>query len=197
MLTDRTSMWRVLLYLTGIARFVTVFLIFYFPLPTTIIQLLLDSADGYISYKAKVAWDFYGIYDKLLDYWWYIFILLYSVRIEFFNLLLVLFIIRSVGQFAFLFSRKYVFLLLFPNVFEVFFWFYLIQINFFPNLTYLFSGFYEIYLFFAILLIVLVREYYLYHLHVKRYNHKPEKWPPFGFGEDKLLDKIFKYFKLD
>jgi len=133
-------MWKRLLYLIGFARIFLVFFIFKWPLPVAIAELFLDNIDSGVAYKSGMRWPSYTRYDKSIDLWWYLFILIFSFNKIIFPMILVLFIVRFVGQVLTLITRDERYLFWFPNILENYFILYLVVITFSPNLIYYFSG---------------------------------------------------------
>ncbi len=121
-------MWRLLLILTVISRITSPFFVFIHPGITAIIVYCLDSIDGFLAFKSKFAWTQYNTMDKLLDYWWYVFILIFMIGNELFPIVMILFIYRSIGQILCIVTKRDSLLLLFPNIHEHFFWLYLFSL---------------------------------------------------------------------
>ncbi|OGK23417.1 hypothetical protein A3A46_03150 [Candidatus Roizmanbacteria bacterium RIFCSPLOWO2_01_FULL_37_13] len=123
---NKRKKYKILLFLNEFLRLLAPFLIFFNPLMTSVLSLIFDEADFYLFYKSGYKWIYYHIIDKLLDYWWYIFILIYSLDkpIKFF--VIILFIYRSLGQFLSIISRNEKLLLLFPNILERYFNIYIL-----------------------------------------------------------------------
>lgn len=119
------STWKLTLLLVAIFRFIAPILIFYNPILITVISFSLDTVDSEIAFRAKLSWKAYSLYDKLLDYWWYIWILIFCLNLSIFPIILILFIIRSISQIAFFFTKKEKYFFYFPNILEVFFILYL------------------------------------------------------------------------
>ena len=74
----------------GILRFISPFLIWWNLLWGFCVNFILDWVDGSIILPLGVPSVIYQTYDKLLDLWWYILALIYSVRFPQFNFFLVL-----------------------------------------------------------------------------------------------------------
>lgn len=133
-----------------------------------IITFILDWIDGELFKRAGYPHHQYSLYDKILDYYWYTFILIYvfvqSVPGK--ELLLFLFLFRSFGQIIYFFMKKRVIFFFFPNLFEFYFLFYLLTTSF-PKLQPLMYFPKIIYPSIIIVLFVMIREYIL---HVKKMN---------------------------
>lgn len=139
MLSSRTF-WKKILYVIGALRIASVFLIFKYPLYAIIISLILDDLDAGVAYKAGISWTKYTRYDKLLDYWWYIFVLIFCRSEPIFGVMLVLFVLRSVGQILVILTAKHEYLFWFPNIFEHYFILYILVKVFFPSYLHFFVG---------------------------------------------------------
>ncbi len=168
------KVWKRILIFLGIARFLTVAILFINPYLAEALSLLFDDIDGSSAYKAGLSWKGYMRYDKTLDYWWYIFILIYSVGKPIFVVMLILFLIRSVGQIATVITTKHELLFWFPNVFEHYFILYLLASLLAPQYLHYFSGA-EIVLPLAIAFITKIPQEYLQHQ--KGWFYDPDKWP--------------------
>lgn len=91
------------------------------------LSFMYDWVDSEIFKRAGFTYSHYSTWDKFLDYWWYVFIMIYVLtnNVPGKNIFLILFLTRSVGQLFFYLTQKQYFLFLFPNVLEIFFYFYL------------------------------------------------------------------------
>ena len=123
---NNRKIYKTLLFLNESVRLVGPFLIFFNPLLASALSLIFDEADFYLFYKSGYKLIYYHIIDKLLDYWWYIFILIYSLGQPINNFVIILFIYRSLGQFLSIISRNEKLLLLFPNILERYFNIYIL-----------------------------------------------------------------------
>lgn len=103
-------------------------LIFLSPVVVTVINLILDGFDGEMFKRSGYARPQYSIYDKLLDYWWYVWILIYILITDApaKYLFIFLFGYRTIGQVLFLAYNKGIILFVFPNIYELIFFYYLI-----------------------------------------------------------------------
>lgn len=125
-------------YLSSILRLVVPFFFFSFPVATTISMIIFDGNDGYLYCHAGFKIKKYQIVDKILDTYWYFFIMAYLVSNQtemiLFPLLTLLFFWRLVGQIIFFSTNKRKIFLFFPNLFEPLFWVQLIVFKFnFPQ----------------------------------------------------------------
>lgn len=132
----KTIYWRKLgIPVIVAARLILPLLLWWNALVATALVLLADLADGEVFRRAfafrKI--DTYQRIDKALDFYWYIFALIYSVRFPFFNTLLFFFILRALGTMFFFVKKDRKFLVLFPNIFENLFVFYVLFYTF-PSL---------------------------------------------------------------
>jgi len=105
-------------------------IIFLSPIIATIGNIFLDAFDGELYKQSGYARPQYSIYDKILDYYWYIWILLYVLITDapLKYIFLGLFLYRTLGQLLFIKFNKGIILFLFPNIFEKFFFYYLFVI---------------------------------------------------------------------
>jgi len=94
--------------------------IFYIPLIAIISSLLLDTFDAEFASRSSICHSKYEIIDKILDFWWYFWILIFSLVYfkGFIFLLFILFIYRAIGTVLFLRTKKRYLLFIFPNLFE-------------------------------------------------------------------------------
>lgn len=151
------------------ARFAICFFIFKYPLFVTITSLLLDWGDFLICKKAGFSWSQYSSYDKTMDYWWYLFILFYSLGKSIASIIIVLFVFRTIGQYLIFIRKKEIYFTLFPNVLESFFTFYVLAQSF-PYINQLFSRSYPFNALLISFLIAIVRELYLHTFKIRPEN---------------------------
>jgi phosphatidylglycerophosphate synthase len=118
-------MYKICLYVVAFLRIIVPPFLFFFPIPVTVISGFGDAIDGYLANKSGWLWNKYNRYDKILDWWWYIFIMLYFIGKPEFILVLVLFLHRSIGQAWCLITNHTKYLVWFPNIIENYFYFYL------------------------------------------------------------------------
>ncbi len=160
--------------LTGIVRFSVVALLFINPYLAMLISLIFDDIDSGVAYMAGYSWKKYTRYDKLQDFWWYIFILIYSIRTPILGVMLVLFIIRSIGQLLTIVSIRHEFLFWFPNIFENYFLLYLLTNLLAPGYLHYFSGSGII---LPLVIAVATKMPQEYLLHRRGWFYDPSKWP--------------------
>jgi len=147
-------------------RLILPLLLWWNALFATILVLLADLADGEVFRRAFAFRDNakYQQIDKALDFYWYIFALIYSVRFPIFNLLLFLFLWRMLGTLLLLVKKDRKYLVLCPNIFERLFIVYLLTLTF-PSLTFLFEANTLYATLFVLSVITILREYFL---HIKK-----------------------------
>ncbi len=169
------NFWLFGLEIIGILRFICVLFLGLYPIPAYLFCSFLDIIDGQVAYEADLSWRQYSTYDKLLDYWLYVGIILYSYRLEIFPIILILFVIRSIGQIIFLVTNKDKYLFWFPNILERFFVLYLIV------------GGHEIILLIIAVLITIPHEYIF---HIRSSHHAGRTWSPAVKSEGRFIKKI-------
>ena len=143
-------------------------LIFFSIWITVIANFIIDWSDGEVFKRSVWKRQDYSWYDKVLDQYWYCFILGYIFYINTPGkwLFLSLFVYRTIGFLLYLKTKKEILFQFFPNLFEIFFFFYLLTtIN--PQLVKYLEMPKAIYPLVVIIPTVLVREYLL---HVKNMN---------------------------
>lgn len=164
--------WKTVLVFVASLRVAVVGLLFIQPHIAEVLTLLLDGFDSGVAYKAGYSWRKYTKYDKALDYWWYIFVLLFCFNTPIFNVMLVLFAIRSVGQILTILTAKHELLFWFPNIFEHYFILYLLAVLFPKYLVY-FSGWLIIIPLFIATITKMPQEYIL---HRKGWFYNSKDW---------------------
>jgi len=102
-------------------------LIFFSPVFATFLNIVLDAFDGELFKRSGYTRPQYSVYDKILDYYWYVWIIFYIIGSNALGkyVFLALFIYRTIGQVLFLLFNKGFILFLFPNIFEKMFYYYL------------------------------------------------------------------------
>lgn len=162
--------------------------IFFFPHITAIAAFFLDWIDGELFKRAGYERKQYSFYDKILDYYWYVWIVLYVAQTGFVlkELLLFLFVYRSIGQFLYLKFKKGIILFMFPNIFEILF-LVLLFVNPLQK-WYVVSHITETLS--LITIFVLIREYVL-HIHLANlsgmFTGKTTLWPNITLNPYKAL----------
>ena len=101
-----------------ILRFALPVMIPWFPFLAGWGNFILDSIDGDFLVPLGLEDANYQLIDKIADYVTYIFILIWSWKRVIRKEILVTFLIRTIGQFAFFFTRDEMMLFYFPNLLE-------------------------------------------------------------------------------
>lgn len=168
-----------------ILRLLTGFLVFLNPLAFFIAYLVID----YIDFIPCINWNFkrmvYQKIDKALDYYAYVFMVLYSATTPYSIIMLLLLLHRGLGLLLFYLTNKKKYLFLFPNLIEPFF------------AAILFSNFTKIdprIIFFGLLPLKFIQEKYL-HLNKENILRVVE----FGFNRNKIriITTEIKSFSLE
>lgn len=136
-------MWKKIIVLIGTTRFLLPFFLFSYPIIVIIFSVLLDTLDGHIAFWAGWRWRNYNTYDKLLDWWWYVWVLLFCLQTPIFGVMGILFLFRSIGQFLALISSNPKYFVWFPNIFEKYFLLFFGSWFITPPAA-LFSGWYQV-----------------------------------------------------
>ena len=134
------KIWKILYWSITLARIAVVGLLFLNPLIAVVVSMFLDTVDAPAVFKVKHKWSFYTRYDKALDLWWYIFIVIYCRNLFIYPVILALFIFRAIGQVPAIFTTRHKILFWFPNVLENFFVLYLLVVYFWPQYLFYFVG---------------------------------------------------------
>ena len=126
---NKKGLFLAILVADEICRFLAPFLIFYNPLFAVFVNIFFDFIDYPLFYFSGFKWEIAHRFDKLMDYWWYLFILIYSLTSGFYfkEIIILLFVIRSVGQIATIVTKNERLLIFFPNLME---WFFLANLLF-------------------------------------------------------------------
>lgn len=165
-------MWKLAFGIIALLRILVPFSIFFHPVAATAASIILDSLDGYMGFRAGMTHRGYHTYDKLMDYWWYMFILLYSVDLSIFPVIFILFVYRTAGQIVSLTLQKRSMLFWFPNILEHFFIAYLLA-TIFPIMAPLVSDRLQPLALSICFAIAMTREYWL---HVKNKSVTQDIW---------------------
>lgn len=135
---QRSQNWKKMVWFVALLRILLPLTIFYSPIFALIASMALDGVDGTVVYLAKWKWRNYHYFDKTLDFWWYILILIYGLSIRIEKMIIVLFLYRALGQVISIIlvylNRESGVLLLFPNILENYFLLYLIG-RWFPSVS--------------------------------------------------------------
>ncbi len=166
--TKLNHLQKKLLIFNSIIRTIFPLWVFINPIQGIIIALITDGYDYYLLCRyGKISNDLYQYQDKILDYYWYVLILIYtylyipSIFIQL--LLLSTFVFRSLGQLIYMLNHNEGIFLYFPNIQEPIFWLWII----YPSLLD------QQLLFISVTVIVLIKiiiEYYVHIIHVNPVN---------------------------
>lgn len=159
-------MWFLLLAIIGVARVFVAPFILLFPIAISVLSTFLDAVDGFVAFRAGLTHHTYHMYDKLLDYWWYIFIVLYCVDLPIFPVIFILFVYRTAGQIASLSLGNGLSFMWFPNILENYFFGYLLS-TFIPILKPLYVDTMQILTIIICAILAINREYFI---HVQKRN---------------------------
>ncbi len=148
-----------------ILRFIQAPFVIRAPVLMVIASVLLDIIDGLIFATAGFNIKKYQYWDKWADLFWYSFVLIYVFYSYPNKLLLVIFsllyVLRLVGHTLFFLTRNRRFFFYCPNVFEAFFWFYLLALKTNPELLKLPTVIY------ALIIAAGLKLIQEYHIHVR------------------------------
>lgn len=156
---------KALLWANTIFRVIIPFFIFWNPVLITILSVVGDAVDGDIFQRVGIKKGDYQTIDKFLDLYWYVFIMIYALGIEFKDVFLFLFIFRMVGNVLFFLIKDQRILIIFPNIFETFFFVYLLALVF-PGFGTLLQGQNLFLTMLLITLVKLVNEIIIHGVHV-------------------------------
>ncbi len=149
-----------------VLRFLQAPLIFFAPVSMAIVSIILDIVDSGILFGLGFSRRLYHHWDKLADFFWYCCILAYLIVTPISSLLtfifIGLFIIRTLGLFLCYLKQNRHFLFYFPNIFECFFWFYLLAVRINPQLLQPPTVIY------TLTLISLLKFIHEYYMHIKK-----------------------------
>lgn len=169
------NIFRIILYSFIFLRVITPPLVLKWPFEIAILNILvLDNFDVYFASKACWGKRNYFIYDKIMDYWWYIFILLYGLGTPFKYVFIVLFVYRTIGQIACFYKERV--LIYFPGIIEPYFFGFVLLMKFYPGLLVYIPG--QISLLILATVIALLREYIA---HIKKIDVSKKI---IGIGQD-------------
>lgn len=117
-------MKKIIPWVNAIIRIAAISLLFLInPIIAILISMLLDALDGpAYEYLAKLEKSRYQRDDKILDYLYYVGLLVFIIyhHLPALPWLIFLFVYRSIGQFIFFWKKKRVIFVYFPNFFESF-----------------------------------------------------------------------------
>ncbi len=122
-------LFRSTIYLVScVTRLVIPFFLWRYPFAVTVGSVVLDTFDveffRLATSSTKV--NLYQVLDKSLDFYWYVFAFIYTLTTPYWGLFAVLFSLRLIGMVVFLVTDERRVFMLFPNIFENFFVFYVV-----------------------------------------------------------------------
>lgn len=120
---------KTLMIVSTVIRLIIPFYLFVNPVWAIILSLFFDGIDGQLFYNAGYGFKIYNRADKILDYWWYIYLCVYIFIFHepVFMLALLMFLYRTLGQVIGVITNSEKIYLYFPNFFE---WFCILIIAF-------------------------------------------------------------------
>lgn len=164
---------KYLLLINVFVRTILPLCIFINPFTGIIIGVISDGYDYYLLVRyAKLANTLYQYQDKILDYYWYILILIYSIiylpiqSIKY--IIIITFIFRSIGYLHYLAFNDEKIFLYFPNIQEPIFWLWVI----YPTLLDQQVQFISLSI---ITILKILNEYYIHVIHINPINQILEK----------------------
>lgn len=103
--------------------------VFEWPIWGTFFAFFFDGVDYEVLRYFGMKRPAYQLYDKYLDFYWYmlvlLFLLLQPLPVWQRNFFIFLFGLRLIGELGLIITKSERFLIFFPNFFELFFWFWL------------------------------------------------------------------------
>lgn len=158
--------FKLTLFTLIVVRLIIPLIIFINPAISAVLEIFVDTVDGDIL-RRYYKWDRlnYQVYDKYLDFWWYIAILIFSV-IQIHNpwvlfLIIVFFLVRLAGQIIFVVTKSEEILLYFPNVIEPVFLVYLLV----PDLLSTFRS-----LIITTVFLIIIKVFVEYWIHIWKFS---------------------------
>lgn len=115
-----------LLGFVEVVRFIAPLFIFLNPVIVSIIAFSFDVLDGPIAIQLNFSWKKYNLLDKIMDNWWYLFIVLYMRQTPLYPVFILLWAYRIVGTLLVLKNHQESTYLYFPNILEWFFYIFLL-----------------------------------------------------------------------
>lgn len=162
------------LVLVFLTRILAAILMFFFPVLGYFLTLFFDSIDLWLFVIFDSPFSIhYNIIDKSLDFFTLLIALIISFRFEKIqkNAAIFLFIWRLIGFFAFFLTGQKFYFLIFPNIFENFFLFCIIQRKYFPDFRTTKKN-----LWLIILLLAIPKLFQEWFLHVSGNDMKVYEW---------------------
>jgi hypothetical protein len=169
------KIYKTLAPISTVLRVVTPFFIFRFPVLVTFLVVGLDWIDGELYYQWKIKRIIYNYFDKGLDLYWYTFSLYFAYfSLPYFNLLLILYLIRLLGQILFYVTKSDNVFIFFPNFYEFIFTFVLVA-KYFKFTGFLSGGSNFIVIVVVLCFLKLVQELYAHYYSIM-INDKIPEW---------------------
>lgn len=173
-------------------RFITPLFIAKFPLPATILSMILD-VDALVAQKSQLTWRQYHRLDKILDYWFYIWILLFSLNKPIAPYMIAIFAFRSIGQYLSFKTYKTKYLIFFPQIIDLYLLAYLFS-NYFVFLKPYFVGSNNWYVIAVLMVIGLLKEFsiHVFDLSLAGFLRVKSSWKPDKRGS--TSGKVVKFW---
>jgi hypothetical protein len=126
------TMNPIIIAIVILLKFLLPIIMIFFPFTAGWANFILDSIDGDILVPLGLANENYQLIDKIADYVTYICMVIWAYKNKAIikRELLLVFILRSIGQFLFFFTRNELSLFFFPNLVEPLFLFFVTMIVF-------------------------------------------------------------------
>ena len=155
---------KFLYFLIILLRVLSAPLIFIWPLPAIILSFFLDVIDIEFASKKVLTLSEYERYDKALDTWWYLNVMIFTwfQLPNYRHILLILFIFRSIGEVIFFIKNDRKIFFLFPNFFENIFFLIFFSI-YFKQLNFLLS---EKFIFFSLSVVIITKIFQEWCVHI-------------------------------
>ncbi|NMB84030.1 hypothetical protein GYA28_01955 [Candidatus Roizmanbacteria bacterium] len=146
-----------------VLRVFTPFFIFFQPVTISLLAFLLDVIDVEFASRRVLTKSQYQYLDKAMDFWWYVFAMVYSfVSMPQYNYLLIpLFTLRLLGEVIFYFNRNRKTFFYFPNLFENAYFIFLLG-NKVPSLGFLISGDHTVYSLAVVFILKMFQEWWVH-----------------------------------
>lgn len=173
-------MSKFLYYFIVLLRIVAAPLIYVWPLLSVILSFFLDVVDIEFASRKVLTLSKYERYDKVLDTWWYINVMIF-VWFQMPNyryILLILFVFRTIGEVIFFIKNDRRIFFLFPNFFENIFFLIFFSIYYKP-LHFLLS---EKYIYLSLSVVIIAKIFQEWWVHIalisipEHFFGKKRKW---------------------
>ncbi len=171
---------KFLYYLIVALRILVAPLVFIWPLLSVILSFFLDVVDIEFASRRVLTLSKYERYDKALDTWWYINVMIFAwfQMPNYRYILLILFVFRTIGEVIFFIKNDRWIFFLFPNFFENIFFLIFFSIYFKP-LHFLLS---EKYIYFSLSVVIIAKIFQEWWVHIvlisipEHFFGKKRKW---------------------